>query len=205
MRRPVVIEFAGVPNAGKGFHTKNALRTLPEYGIKTKWITDQVWQFDMKDEVEKIRSAARQGANLISAARDQDYDLIIIERGGWAHVASLLAHHRDTNGSVRGRGRTNRIEEALKTAQELTGYEDAIVLIEVSTEEALRRDGATRAGVPSGKIANESFINLMQQGYLFVKEVLKSSRIKKKIVNGERQAEEVQKEILEFLVSLTKT
>lgn len=201
MKKPKVVEFLGLPNAGKSSHIKHLARKLDALGIDIGVISDQIWQAPVSirnDEIEKIKWAIRQAANLITATKKEGLDLILIERGGWAHLASLRAHFRNGK-QVRSKKQRKIARRAIRLALDLTHDEDFFVLINIPSQVALQRDQELGATQP-GKIVNPSFLPIMEEVYQSVQEKL--PRHRRRIIDGQESFEKNQEKILKALISL---
>ncbi len=195
MKKPVV-EFMGLPKAGKTSHIEMVARELRALGYLVRFIQDQIRDAPLKgDEVEKNKWAIREVGNLIAEAKEQDWDLILVERGGWALYASLKALLRQ----LKKKRQIRKARRGLGLAIDVVLAEDFFILIEVFPEVALKRDqqlGATQAGT----IINLPFLRALGEVYQCVRERLPRGRTK--IVNGQEDFQENQEKILKSLLRL---
>jgi len=199
VKKSVVVEFIGIPKAGKTEHIEKLTRNLARFGLSARFIQDQIRNAPIKDnETEKNRWAIRETGNLVAVAKSQDWDFILVDRGGWAYTASLTAHLK--NGQhVKGKRQRKKARQTLRLALDLVNDEDFFVLIEIPPETALERDQQLGATKP-GRIINPSFLSVLNEAYQSVWKKLPSHQRRK--INGLDDFEKNQEKILKTLLSL---
>ena len=124
-------------------------------------------------------------------------DLIVIERGAWACLASIIAHSK--NRKVRSKNKQARIEGIRRLAFDLTKYEDFFIYIDISIEESLKRDkesGATH----EGKIINKIFLPILQAAYQEIREQMPCYKVR--VINGEDDIQKNQAKLKKMLLDI---
>jgi len=203
--KTVVVDFFGPPYAGKWRFLRAIKRELDPSGLSMMLILDQIWMVppDITDETEKSKWAIRETANLV-VENEGKYDLILIERGGCAYLASLLAHFRNGK-TIRSEKQKREAESALQLARDLIKYENFFILINISPDASEKRDGESGVTRP-GKIVNPQFLSLLQDAYNCVleeempRERVPRSRVR--IINGENDREKNLRRLVGILLSL---
>jgi thymidylate kinase len=199
MKKPKVVEFMGLPNAGKTTHIGKVARSLDAMGLDVRFIQDQIRDAPLKgDEIEKNLWAIRKTGNQIAEAKEQDWHLILVERGGWAYFASLKAHFKNGR-QIRSKKKRRGARRAIRLALDLIHDEDFFILIEISPETALERDQQL-GSVQPGKIINPAFLTVLNEAYQSVREKLPKNR--RRIIDGQKDFEKNQEKILKTLLSL---
>lgn len=166
-----VVEFLGLPNAGKTTLISRLVRALNDQGVEVRFIQDQIRDAPVRDEIERNRWAVREVGNQIAEAREQDWDLILVERGGLALFASLKVH---LNEAKRKKDK-QKARRGLRLASDIAREEDFFVLMKVSPEVAEERDQQFPA--PSGKIVNSLFLKKLEKSYECVIERVPAHRL----------------------------
>ncbi|MBU1292328.1 hypothetical protein KKH07_02545 [Patescibacteria group bacterium] len=179
--KPKVVEIFGLPNAGK----TELVRYLERYfneGYKIRFIQDPIREAPVEGQLDKNIWTVGRLKTLFLEAKQQDRDLIIIERGAGAVFASLGSflkqkQHLNQKGD-RQRAETNIIEALNMIKQE----EDFFIFVDVSIETALERDRRAGRNMP-GTIISPEFLDILQESYqCLCKEHLPISKVK--LVNG---------------------
>jgi len=196
-KEPKVVEFMGLPEAGKTEHIDQLKRRLKGLGISVRFIQDQIRDAPLKgDEVEKNKWAIRKVGNLIAEAKEQDWNLILVERGGWAIYASLKALLKQ----LKRKRQIRKARRGLGLAIDIVQEEDFFVLIEIPPKIALERDqqlGATQ----TGSIITPTFLEPLEEVYQWIKEE-KLPRGRTRIIDGQDDFQENQEKILKSLLRL---
>jgi len=191
----IVIEFMGLPRAGKTQTIEALDRVLRDRGFRVRLIIDEIKNAPIPaDELEKNRWSIREVGNLISEARvRKDYDFILIDRGGWASWISVESLVRA--GLAYDVNKARRVQ---KIAMDVVKDEDIFILIEASVPEVIRRHGRL-GGSLNGIIMSEVALNKMNEINGEVK-----SRIPKKksiIIDGEKNFSENLERVLNSVLS----
>jgi len=202
----VVVDVMGVSNAGKTELIEKLLRELQALGIKVRFIQDQIRDAPMSDEIEKNIWAISQIKKLIVEAQTQDWDLIIVERGGGAIFASVDAFSRLKDFRNSKRSSINlAMNEALVLLKQ---YEDFFVVVETDPEVALHRDREKGQTTP-GLFVNPSVLAALTRAYGRLKDKLVKSRLY--VVDGNvdsrespEECQEIREQLLSKLVSLVR-
>ncbi len=178
----VVIELMGLPNAGKTESSRELIRRLIALKLRAKWIQDRVWDAPYSpddDEYRKNLWAVREIGNSIEEARTQNFDVVLVERGAWAIIASVQAHLSVNNNGGSNKNRKNA-QRALKLARDLVNDEDFFILIEISPGISMKRHKQLKK--QPGKIINRKFLSILQKEYVDVKTRL--PKTKSIVING---------------------
>lgn len=199
MEKPKVIELLGLPNAGKTSHLDALKRTLRKSGFKVRCIQDQIKDAPFEDELERNRWAIREVGNLISEAKQVDWDLILVDRGAWAYFASVQALIK--NGwHIKGKKKIRKARHALRIALDTVPDEDFFVFIKISPEISLQRDRQFNVG-RVGKIVNPTFLSILGNVYENIVQGRLPPR-KRKVIDGEGDFSKSQEKLLQAVLSL---
>lgn len=199
MEKPKVIELLGLPNAGKTSHLDALERTLRKSSFKVRCIQDQIKDAPFEDELERNRWAIREVGNLISEAKQGDWDLILVDRGAWAYFASVQALIKNGR-HIKGKKKLRKARHALRIALDTVPDEDFFVFIKVSPEISLQRDRQFNVG-RVGKIVNPTFLSILGDVYENIIQGRLPPR-KKKVIDGEEDFQENQEKLLQAILSL---
>jgi thymidylate kinase len=197
VRKIIVVEFMGLPRTGKTSHIEEIARGLRRRGYKVRCIQDQVKDAPFEDELERNRWSIRETGNLISEAKKQDWDLILVDRGGWAHYASIEALIRDGE-LIRTDEEIKKARSIQRIARDVVDDEDFYILIELPPRLCLKRD--RRFGSQVGKIINLPLLSKMEEAYQELKVKISSQEIL--VINGEQDFAKNQQKILKVIFSL---
>ena len=193
-----VVELLGMPRGGKSTYMRNVLRELTELGILVKFIPDKIWDAIGKDAIEENEWVLSEIRKLIIEAKKTELDLIVIERGAWACLSSIIAHSKN-DGKTKSKKQRERIERVCRLSFDLSKHEDFFVYIDISVEESLKRDREAGA-VNEGKIINKKFLPILKKAYQEVYGKIPSHRIK--IINGEDDIQKNQAKLKKILLDL---
>jgi len=193
-----VVELLGMPRGGKSTYMRNVLRELSELGISVKFIPDKIWDAIGKDAIEENEWALSEIRKLIIEAKKTELDLIVIERGAWACLASIIAHSKN-DGNIRSKKQRERIERICRLSFDLSKHEDFFIYIDISVEESLKRDREAGA-INEGKIINKKFLPILEKAYQDVCKGISSH--KTRIINGEDDIQKNQAKLLKILLDL---
>jgi hypothetical protein len=89
MSRTIVIEFLGLPKAGKSKHIEFIKRRLEAAGVKTVHIPDKIKEAPFDDEITKNDWAINSVATQIVVLRNAGKDIVFVDRGALAYLASI--------------------------------------------------------------------------------------------------------------------
>jgi len=90
-----VVELLGMPRGGKSTYMRNVLRELSELGVLVKFIPDKIWDAVGEDAIEENEWVLAEIRRLLIEAKRTELDLIVIERGAYACLASIIAHSKN--------------------------------------------------------------------------------------------------------------
>lgn len=200
MKKPIVIDVMGPPNSGKTSQIDVLVGALRQKGLKVTRIEDQIRAARFEDELEKNRWAVRELGNLISEAKQEEWDIILVDRGAWAYFASVMALTKMKNGwNVRSKKRRRKARHILSIALDITHDEDFFILIDISPEKSLQIYQQFNPG-KVGTVNNPDFLSVLGEVYDFVQGRLPHR--KTKVINGEKDFQENQKRLLQTILSL---
>ncbi len=192
-----VVELLGLPRGGKSTYMRNVLRELTELGVLVRFIPDKIWDAIGEDEIEENEWVLAEIRRLLIEAKRTELDLIIIERGAWACLASIIAHSK--NRKVRSKKQQTRIESIKRLALDLTKHEDFFIYIDISPEESLKRDRESGA-ISKGKIINRIFLLILKEAYQEVRKQMPSHRAR--VIDGEDNIQKNQAKLKKILLDL---
>lgn len=205
MRKPKIVEFMGLPNAGKTKHIdvlERTLRQMKESGLDLTvgCIPDQIRNVppSIQDELEKNRWALRKLGNLIAEAKQGDRDLIVVDRGAWAYFASVQTLIKDGR-YIRSRRKLRKAHRTLGLARDIALEEDFFILIKISPEKSLQIDQEFATG-RVGKIVNQPFLSIMEEEYRNIRGRLPPWKMR--MINGKKNFQENQEKLLKITISL---
>jgi len=193
-----VVELLGMPRGGKSTYMRNVLRELTELGVLVKFIPDKIWDAVGEDAIEENEWVLAEIRRLLIEAKRTELDLIVIERGAYACLASIIAHSKN---NVKGKSKKQRerIERVCRLSLDLSKHEDFSIYIDISVEESLKRDREAGA-VNEGKIINKKFLPILKEAY---QDVCKQMPIHRtKLINGEDNIQKNQAKLLKILLDL---
>ncbi len=206
-----IIEFMGLPEAGKSEHTDKLERDLRAKGYKVYKISDLIKGAppSLADEVSKNRWALNEIDSQIVLARQVDLDVVLIDRGFWAHFASLEAISREGK-IIKELAKEKEVNKEeviaeIRRIQDLaviqSVVEDFYIFIGVSPKIALERDQKPSKVHRYGTIIAPGILKEMKEVY---EELLQSSLQDDRllIVDGEGDFEKNRKKILKIVCRL---
>jgi len=103
-----VVELLGMPRGGKSTYMRNVLRELSELGVLVKFIPDKIWDAVGEDAIEENEWVLAEIRRLLIEAKRTELDLIVIERGAYACLASIIAHSKN-NVKEKAKNRETRL------------------------------------------------------------------------------------------------
>lgn len=184
----------GLPRVGKTLNAEALERKLRELGFEVRFIPDLIKNAPLPsgNELEKNRWSIRETGNLLLEAKEGPWQVVIGDRLGWAHFASVEALVRA--GLV---SQTIDVQKAMRIqriAMDVVNDEDFFVLIKVPVPLIIERH-LSLGGSMNGVIMKKETLVKMEEVYTYIE-----SRLPKRqmlVLNGEADVLENQSLILE--------
>ena len=167
VRRPVVIEFAGTPKAGKTSTMETLQRFLRRNGIKVKVVTEQAAVCPLADKVHytfNIWTACHTLIGMLEGifVEEPSYDVVLLDRGLFDAIAWI--DWLDRRGNM-FKGENKKIRDFL-TLRSWSRYVDLVFLFTVDPTVAMNREAGVLATTKTGRIMNKSSLEKLNSTFL---------------------------------------
>ena len=189
-----VVTIDGPSRSGKSEYLRNVIPIVERENISLRYVEDMIRSAPGEDEVERNFWILSMISQIFIEEKQR---LIIIERGPWSCMASIMAH-AVIEGS-KGRKRKQYIEDAIVLARSLLNRVNLFVFVDVSLEVALERDKEAGASQP-GRIINLKFFPILKQCYQDTRQQIPAYKIRS--INGEDERSKNQSKLFSMLVKL---
>lgn len=160
MKKTTVIEFFGMPKAGKSTQIDILETKLKrENGCRVRVVHEgaRICPLDKKDRFLYHAWSLNSTVNRIIEAKDQNYDYVLIDRGIIDHIAfsyALLEADLITK---------QQMDRLVVYAKEFLWLEDKAIGCLIDSQESLTREG--KYCEKNGRVINDQFLQLLRKSY----------------------------------------